>query len=256
MIPLHLISGITVELTLGDAGQAFDTTHAPNWDVSDCSMLASCIAVNSTISAQYQNHLAQGLEMPISFTSVVGTRHVVTNQSFTLSLARSLTHLKQLFFVIVSTAQGKVEVKDFEINCVGSTGADGAEGERISLARDAFTWQVQLGSRRYPDFPVVGVAESYYRLTQSAGIAGNLEDISLTPQAYVNGTGAVFGINFEKLGDQAAFSGVNSQGQVMTLTASNAWPSTDATPRHVFCYQVFDSILNIRGLAGGVDIVD
>ena len=103
---------------------------------------------------------------------------------------------------------------------------------------------------------MVGVAESYYRLTQSAGIAGNLEDMSLTPQAYVNGTGAVFGINFEKLGDQAAFSGVNSQGQVMTLTASNAWQSTDATPRHVFCYQVFDSILNIRGLAGGVDIVD
>ena len=256
MIPLHLISGITVELTLGDAGQAFDTTHAPNWDLSDVSIIASCIHVNSTISAQYQNHLAQGLEMPISFTSVVGARHVVTNQSFTLSLARSLTHLKQLFFVIVSTAQGKVEVKDFEINCVGSTGADGAEGERISLARDAFTWQVQLGSRRYPDFPVVGVAESYYRLTQSAGIAGNLDDISLTPQASVNGTGAVFGINFEKLGDQAAFSGVNSQGQVMTLTASNAWQSTDATPRHIFCYQVFDSILNIRGLAGGVDIVD
>ena len=99
MIPLHLISGITVELTLGDAGQAFDTTHAPNWDLSDVSILASCIRVNSTISAQYQNHFAQGLEMPISFTSVVGTMSVAVQNTFTLSLARSLTHLKQLFFV-------------------------------------------------------------------------------------------------------------------------------------------------------------
>ena len=72
----------------------------------------------------------------------------------------------------VSTAAGKKYVKDFEINCVGSTGADGAEGERISLARDSFTWQAQLGSRRYLDVPVVGVAESYYRLTQSAGNCG------------------------------------------------------------------------------------
>ena len=94
--------------------------------------------------------------------------------------------------MIVWTAAGKKYAKDFEINCVGSTGADGAEGERISLARDSFTWQVQLGSRRYPDFPVVGAAESFYRLTQSAGIAGNLDDISLTPQAY-------------KMGDQVAF---------------------------------------------------
>ena len=157
---------------------------------------------------------------------------------------------------MVSTATGKKEAKDFEINCAGSTGADGAEGERISLARDAFQWQVQVGSRRYPDFPVVGVAESYYRLTQASGIAGTLEDMSLTPHAYVNGTGAVFGINFEKLGDQAALSGINTQGQVMTLTISNAWQSTDTNARRVFCYQVYDSILNIRGFAGGVDIVD
>ena len=157
---------------------------------------------------------------------------------------------------MVSTATGKKDVKDFEINTVGSTGTEGAEGERIDLRRDGFTWQVQVGSRRYPDFPVVGVAESYYRLTQSAGIAGSLDDISLTPQAYVNGTGAVFGIQFEKLGDQAAFSGINTQGKVMTLTVSNAWPSTDANARHVFCYQVYDSVLNIKGFAGGVDIID
>ena len=83
--------------------------------------------------------------------------------------------------MIVSTAAGKKEVKDFEINCVGSTGADGAEGERISLARDSFTWRAQLGSQRYPDFPVVGAAESFYRLAQSVGIAGNLDDISIAP---------------------------------------------------------------------------
>ena len=116
------------------------------------------------------------------------------------------------------------------------------------------------GQSALSGFPVVGVAESYYRLTQASGIAGILEDISLTPQAYVNGTGAVFGINFEKVGDQAAFSGINTQGQVMTLTVNNAWLNTtavvDNNARHVFCYQVYDSILNIRGFAGGVDIID
>ena len=97
MIPLHLVSGLTVELTLGEADQAFTGTGI-NWDISDVSLIANCLGVNSTISAQYHNHLQQGLEMPISFTSVIGTMNVITNASFSLSLARSLSHLKQLYF--------------------------------------------------------------------------------------------------------------------------------------------------------------
>ena len=91
---------------------------------------------------------------------------------------------------------------------------------------------------------------------QSVGVSGNLEDTALTPAAYLQHKGGILGINFEKLGDQAAFSGINTQGQVMTLTLNNAWGGTDVNARHIFCYQVYDSILNIRGFAGGVDIVD
>ena len=136
---------------------------------------------------------------------------------------------------------------DFKINATTALAVDA----------DPFTWQVQVGSRRYPDFPAQGVAESYYRLMQSVGVSGNLEDTTLTPKAYIEEKGGILGINFEKLGDQAAFSGINTQGQVMTLTLNNAWDATaDANARRVFCYQVYDSILNIRGVAGGADIVD
>ena len=112
MIPLHLVSGLTVELTLGDSEQAFTGTGV-NWDISDVSLIANCLGVSRTISAQYHNHLQQGLEMPISFTPVVGTMNVITNASCSLSLARSLSHLKQLYFVIVSIETSKKSVKDF-----------------------------------------------------------------------------------------------------------------------------------------------
>ena len=249
---MHLCQSFQIELSLGDVLQNIETTPASGtqlsqtWDISDCSILANCIHVNSTISMQYQNHLAQGLEMPVSFSSVVGTRHVVTNQSFTLSLARSLTHLKALFFVLVSTAATEKEVKDFRINVAGET---------ISTAQDAFQWQVVVGSRRYPDYPVQGGAESYYRLQQAVHVANNMEDISLTPAVYTS-SAAIFGIDFEKSGDQGtAFSGINTQGQTLSLVVSNAWPSDDNNPRHVFCYRIYDSILNIRG-PGGVDIIE
>ena len=113
MLPLHLIQSLQIELSLGDALQNIETTPASGtqlgqtWDISDCSILANCIHVNATISMQYANHLAQGLEMPVSFSSVVGTRHVVTNQTFTLSLARSLSHFQMSLLCDVINCCGR-----------------------------------------------------------------------------------------------------------------------------------------------------
>ena len=101
------------------------------------------------------------------------------------------------------------------------------------MVQDAFSWQVQIGSHRYADAPIVGAAESWYRLTQAAGIASGQGEISVTPNAYLNGA-AIFGIDFEKIGD-AAFTGVNTQGQVMSLVCTNAWPAVSASPKHIYC---------------------
>ena len=57
MIPLHLVSGLTVELTLGDAKQAFaDSTtgtgavdRSSSWDISDVSLMANCLHANSLV---------------------------------------------------------------------------------------------------------------------------------------------------------------------------------------------------------------
>ena len=150
---------------------------------------------------------------------------------------------------MVSSEAGNRDVRDFKINVK-------PEGP-VDMARDAFQWQVQVGSHRYPDFPVIGAAESYHRLLQAEGVANTNDEIAITPAGYVS-TSAVFGLNFEKMGD-AAFSGINTRGQVLTLTVSNAWDTSGATPdnnaRSIFIYQVYDSILNIRG-PSGVDVVD
>ena len=122
----------------------------------------------------------------------------------------------------------------------------------MTTAADLFTWQAVCGSRRYPEYPVQGAAESYYRLQQAAHVA-NVEDISLTPAVYTT-RAAIFAITFENMGEQAAFSGINTQGQTLSLVVSNAWPSDDNNPRHVFCFQLYDSILNVRGQAEWISL--
>ena len=98
LLPLHMLQMLTVELTIGYRGQAFNdgTNKSTNWDISDVSLIATCLHVNSTVSAQYHQHLEEGNDMPIVHQAVVGAKFLVSNNSFTWSISRSLTRLKQL----------------------------------------------------------------------------------------------------------------------------------------------------------------
>ena len=77
------------------------------------------------------------------------------------------------------------------------------------------------------------------------------EDISMSPTQFVT-TSAVFGIDFEKAGNEALYSCISTkQGKVMTLTVKDSQASV-VHPHTAFVYQVYDGVCNIR--SGAVDV--
>ena len=84
---------------------------------------------------------------------------------------------------------------------------------------------------------------------QACGHEKDHDDISIGPVQFVT-TSAVFGIDFEKAGNEALYSGISTRdGKVMTLTIKNS--QVTAVQTHtVFVYQVYDGAVNImRGAA-------
>ena len=78
-------------------------------------------------------------------------------------------------------------------------------------------------------------------------------DISITPEQFVT-TSAKFGIDVEKAGSEALYSGISTkEGKVMTLTVKESQAST-VHPHTVFVYQVYDGVCNIR--SGAVDVTE
>ena len=109
--------------------------------------------------------------------------------------------------------------------------------------------QVQIGAQNFPVNECVGVSEAYFRRMQACGHEKDDSDILITPKQFVD-TSAVFGIDFEKAGNEALFSGISTRdGKVMTLTVKNSHV-TAAIPATVFVYQVYDGVCNLlRGAA-------
>ena len=196
--------------------------------------------MDSAISAGYHQHLDAGLPLPIAYQTVVGTKHIVSNGSFSLNLARALTRLKSVFFCIV-----KADTANQGTKFVGRVNKDLVDGRT-----DIMNYHLQVGSQRFPDQPATGVAEHYYRLMQALGKDMDHDSISLDPGRYLDDK-TVYAINLERVGKEVAFSGISTmEGKTLTLTANNAFSGNAV--HNVYVFQVADFLANIR--KGAVDI--
>ena len=91
----------------------------------------------------------------------------------------------------------------------------------VNLDTYITSFQVQIGSQKFPGNECVGVSESYFRLLQALGHEKDHEDISIFPTQFVT-TSAIFGVGFEKVGEALYPSMHTKQGKVMTLTVEES----------------------------------
>ena len=76
------------------------------------------------------------------------------------------------------------------------------------------------------------------------------DSISLDAARYLTNK-TVYAINLERVGNEAAFSGISTmEGKTLTLTVNNAFTGTNV--HNVYVFQVADFLANIR--KGAVDI--
>ena len=227
-------------MTLGPDTEAFLEARA-SFNLSDVALLGTCLHVDSSVTEVYNRHILADGKLPIPFQSVIGSRHIVNGSEFTLSLSRSISMLKQLYFVIVKNTESIVAEHRQKVEALSE----------VNLTTDIMSFQAQCGSQKFPDNECIGVSESYFRLLQALGHEKDHEDISIFPAQFVS-TSAIFGIDFEKAGNEALYSGISTrQGKVMTLTVKNSQASV-VHPHTVFVYQVYDGVCNIR--SGAVDV--
>ena len=88
-----------------------------------------------------------GKPLHLPFQSLVVTKHILTQPTLTLNLVRSFTRLKQVY-VTVHKQGGNLA---------------------LTTENDTLQYQLQIGSRKWPERAVESVPETYLRFRQAAG---------------------------------------------------------------------------------------
>ena len=116
---------------------------------------------------------------------------------------------------------------------------------------DTLTYQIQIGSRKWPERPVSSVAETFVRFRQAAGVFLGSDDVAIAPADFHNKK-AAFAIDMEKVGNQALYSGYSTKdGSIVTMDFQNT--GMGGADDYALVYMVCDGIVSIRD--GTVDVL-
>ena len=240
-LPLHLVAGgLILELELGDAADAFADANA-SWQIEGVSLHATCHEVDSALANSYAAHVLKGSPLHLPYQSIVVTKHILTQGTGTLNLVRGFTRLKQIYFTL---HRGGTKSAIAFHHPAGNVA--------LSTANDTMTYQLQIGSRKWPERPVSSVPETFMRFRQAAGVFLGSDDVSITPQDF-HTSKAVFAVDLEKVGNQALYSGYSTKdGSIVTVDYANS--GMGGAGDFALVYMIFDGIVSIRD--GTVDVFE
>ena len=104
-------------------------------------------------------------------------------------------------------------------------------------------WQIQIGSRLYPEYSVRSIAESWYQLQKCLGILNSsFHSIDINHKEYRHFK-YIIGLDLEKvLG--SGFTGINTKaGDLLTIKTKSLAAAQHATKMHIILHA--DCVLNI-----------
>ena len=180
-IPLHLVAGgLILELELGDSADAFNEANA-SWQLEGVSLHGTCHEVDPALANSYTQHVLKGSPLHLPYQSLVVTKHILTQSTFSFNLVRNFTRLKQIYVTLHKN--GDKPTKDFH-HPIGNNAVSGAN--------DTLSYQLQIGSRKWPERAVGSLAEAWLRFRQSAGVFYGSDDVSIASADFHNKKGNMF----------------------------------------------------------------
>jgi hypothetical protein len=119
--------------------------------------------------------ILSGKSLPINYSAHITQYQTMTSVDFAVNVSRACSRLKSVFINFdnthTKTTNNTVVHKQFNTFTNPMTDAD-FTGVPYDYSKE-LQWQIQIGSKDFPEYPVRSMAESFYQLKKALGIQGS-----------------------------------------------------------------------------------
>jgi hypothetical protein len=211
--------------------------------------------LDNGLDNSYAEHLLSGKSLPINYNTYVSQMQSLVSSGgvgqdkVRLNVTRALSRLKSVFVTLYKTAESFTSATGANIMLVGRKRWNTFYSPKYYGKFDSdkeFEFQLQLGSKLYPEYPIRSHAESFYQLRKTIGAHNNKHNTMNIKWNEYRETKLIIGTDTEKV-LEAGFTGANTRaGDILNIRFDNR--STNnlywAHEMHIILHS--DNILEIR----------
>ena len=215
LLPLR-IAPVTYEFTLANASECFSAHYSQNYELTNCYMLMDLCTLDSGVQQSYYSSLLRGSALAINIPQYITLFFPIPQGTSATSIVvqRALTR-NVAVFVTFQSATG--DLNSFPNPNFVALGDGWPDPANPMLQDGTFSYQLQLGSKLFPEQPMNSQAEMYETLRKAIGTHNqDIKSCSLDRKDYYTSS-FVLGVDLEKnLGDP--FRAVNTRaGDIFRL---------------------------------------
>jgi hypothetical protein len=261
MLPIRY-APITIELELVDSvldpivpiqgtGTFLAATTSENWQIENVQVKVDVCTLDNALDNSYAQHLLSGKSLPISYNTFVSQFQSANSTDKNLiNVSRALTRLKSVFVTLQKDPLA-TEILRKNWNSFHSPMRTENIGTLTHVPAGEFEYQLQIGSKLFPEYPIRSHNEAFYQLAKTLGVqASAVHNFDITAREY-RYTKLILGTDCEKVLD-AGFTGLNTRaGDLMTVKfdlnkTANAADLALRKPDRIHIVLHSDQILEIR----------
>ena len=145
------------------------------WQISNVQAKCDLCTLDNALDNSYNEMLLSGKSFPINYNTFVSQIQTITNQSAPyINVSRALTRLKSVFVSLEkdygATSRDIKNTKKLWCDFFSPPSENNKAGKLKIDSNDEFEFQLQIGSKLFPEYPVRSHAEAYYQLRKTLGM--------------------------------------------------------------------------------------
>ena len=241
-----------------------------SWKIQNAQVKVDMCTLDNSLDNNYAQILLSGRSLPINYNTWVSQLQTIVGKMPTINVTRALTRLKSVFVTLDKnfvasdnsatprTQFFRKQWNDFyspaSLDTIGGLNNGNFSGSFVFRQSSEFEFQLQIGSKLFPEYPIRSHSEAYYQLQKALGIqSSNLHNFNINGVEYRDSK-MIIGIDTEKV-IEAGWTGINTRaGDFLTVKLKSMQDDASryADRMHIVLHS--DQILEIRD--SGVQVFD
>ena len=240
------------------AGNASNTSKL--FELNNAFVSCDICTLDNNLNNEYVKHLLEGKGLPITYTTyITQSQSVEGKNDISVPVIRSVSKLVASFITFYRTddpSLGYEYANKRVCRFYHPHQSHDSAVEGIYDVNKDLEFQIQLGSKLFPEYPCNSLTQCFYHLRKALNLpVFHQHSISIDFKQYRDRQ-FIFGFSFERLID-SSYTGINTRaGQQMLIRVKSAGATipVDDMPDEMFITMLSEQILEIRDL--GLKVFD